>query len=1058
MSDGAYTFPLSSAQRRLWLLQQIEPTSAAYHLAGAVELRGALSVDAMARALATVVARHETLRTCFVERDGMPVQIVTEHLDVPLPVIELSEDQEAPSTLQRMMATEVEQPFDLTRAPCLRTRLFRLAPDRHVLLIVVHHLLADGWSIDVMARELSACYDAYQQAAQPDLPLLPIQYGDFAVWQEEFLSDERLGADLAYWTRQLAGPIPPLDLLTDRPRPAVERYRGDRLTFALDSGIADSILRVSREEGVSVFMVALAAFMVLLMRYCGQQDICVGTPVAGRNRQELEPLIGFFVNTLVLRTDLSGNPSFRDVLGRVRETALGAYAHQDVPFERLVDALHVTRDPGRNPLFQVMLAFQPPQLVPLRLRGLEVTPVDLMPRASQFDLTLFLQERPEGITGWAEYSTDLFDRATIERFVGHFRHLLGGLLAAPERPVADAPLLTAIEHERIITAWNPPPALFPASLGVHELVEAQSARTPDAVAAVFHGASVPYGELNARANQLARYLRRQGVARGDRVALCLERSEALPVAVLAVLKAGAGYVPLDPGNPRDRLVFMLEDAAPHLLVSDTHVFERLGLGGMGRIVLLDAEASAIAAEDPTNPSNGAAGDDLAYMIYTSGSTGRPKGVEIRHRALVNLLTTMQNEPGMTPGDVLVAVTTLSFDIATLEMLLPLVAGGTVVIAPREVAIDGHALGELLEASHATVMQATPATWRMLLECGWEGKSDLRILCGGERLERDLAERLLTRGSAVWNLYGPTETTIWSAAWRVEPGPGPVVIGRPVANTRIHLLDPNMQPVPIGVRGEIFIGGDGLAKGYWMRPELTADRFLPDPFRPGERLYRTGDAAVYRPDGTIDCLGRLDDQVKIRGFRVEPGEIESLLREHPAVAHAVVVVREDTPGDKRLVAYLVPGPNGVGDVQTLSAGMERSLPDYMVPAAYVWLPALPLTSSGKVDRRALPLPSADDGSAQVRTLPRTPTEKVLADIWREVLRVEHVGVHDNFFSLGGHSLLATRVTSRVQQRLGVRLPLAAFFRTPTIEAIAPIVDETTATHRAEDGNEFEEFTL
>jgi amino acid adenylation domain-containing protein len=1037
MNDGAYTFPLSSGQQRLWLLQQIDPTSAAYHVAGAVELGGALSVDAMARALATVVARHEALRTCFVERDGTPVQIVTEHLDLPLPVTDLDEAQEAPGSLQRVLTTEVERPFDLTRAPCLRVRLFRLAPDRHVLLIVAHHLLVDGWSMGVLARELSACYDAYQQAAQPALPSLPIQYGDFAVWQQEFLSGERLGADLAYWTRQLAGSIPPLELPTDRPRPAVERYRGDRLMFALDRAVADSIRRVSHEEGVSVFMVALAAFQVLLMRYSGQHDICVGTPVAGRNREELEPLIGFFVNTLVLRTDLSGNPSFRDVLGRVRETALGAYAHEDVPFEKLVDALRPSRDPGRNPLFQVMLAFQPPQLVPIRLRGLEVTPIDLVPRVSQFDLTLYLQERPDGIAGWAEYSTDLFDRATIEQFVGHFRHLLGGLLAAPERPVADVPLLTTVERERIVAAWNPPPTPFPAALGVHELVEAQVVSTPEAVAAVFQNTAVSYRELNARANQLARYLRRTGVAHGDRVALCLERSEALPVVVLAVLKAGAAYVPLDPAYPAERLAFMLADADVRAVVADAETRGQIGVGPDVAVVDLTGDATALAAEDDVNLPAVAGPDDIAYVIYTSGSTGRPKGVEVPHRALVNVLTSVQREPGLEASDVLVAVTTLSFDIAGVDMWLPLVTGARMVIAPRETVADGAQLAALLERVGATMLQATPATWRLLLDAGWAGKKDLRIICTGEALPRDLANQLLVRGATVWNLYGPTETTIWSAVWQVERGDGPVLIGHPVANTQLHVLDERRQPVPVGVVGELYIGGTGVARGYRGRPELTAERFLPDPFAstPGARMYRTGDLARRQADGAVECLGRIDHQVKIRGYRIELGEIEQVLREQADVREAVVAATEVRPGDTRLVAYVVPGDAGAVDAARLRAQVGRVLPDYMVPAHYVELAALPLTPNGKIDRRALPTPDLQARPQAAYVPPEGEIETQVAAIWTEVLGVERIGRRDRFFDLGGHSLLAVRMASRIRGAFGMQLPLGAFFNDPTIAGVA-----------------------
>ncbi|MBP7572273.1 MAG: AMP-binding protein, partial [Acidobacteria bacterium] len=713
MTTG-YVFPLSATQQRLWLLQQIEPASAAYHLAGAVELVGPLSVEALGRALNAVVERHEALRSAFFLRDGEPVQVVVESVEVPLPLSVVAEpDAESPDVLRRLLAAEVEKPFDLTRAPCLRASLFRLGPERHVFSVVVHHLLADGWSLGVMVREIGACYDAFANGGVPELVPLPIQYGDFAIWQQETLAGDGVAADLEYWTRRLAGPVPPLELPADRLRPTRERHHGDRLAFTIDASLHDAIRRLARGEDATPFMVALAGFEVLLSRYSGQTDFGIGTPVAGRGRPELEGLVGFFVNTLVLRSDLSDNPTFRQLLGRVRETTLSAFEHQEVPFEKVVEALHVTRDPGRNPLFQVMLAFQPPDLALPRLDGLEVRPVELDRRAAQFDLTLFLQERGDGIAGWIEYSTDLFDRETIERLALHFNQLLSAVSLDPDVPVGSVDVRSETEVTQV-AAWNATAAPVPAC-GVHELVEAQAARTPEAVAVVDETGSLTYAALDARATGIARRLRAAGVGRGARVGVCVERSAAMVAAILGVAKSGAAYVPLDPSFPEERLAYMLEDAGVRALVVDARTRETLGAPEGVPRVDLDGEAPAWTAEDGAGLPPIAGPADLAYLIYTSGSTGRPKGVEVPHRALVNFLASMQREPGLGADDVLVAVTTLSFDIAALELWLPLVVGAKVVVASRETAVDGLALARLLESAGATVLQATPATWRLLLE-------------------------------------------------------------------------------------------------------------------------------------------------------------------------------------------------------------------------------------------------------------------------------------------------------------------------------------------------------
>jgi amino acid adenylation domain-containing protein len=1058
MTDSRYVFPLSSAQRRLWLLQQVEPESAAYHLAVAVELRGDLEIRSFERALEVVTARHETLRTCFVERDGAPVQVVAERLEIPLRLTLLDGPEPQDARLQERLAVEVKQPFDLTRAPCLRARLFRLAPTRHVLLLVLHHLIADGWSLGVLVKELTIAYTAYRNRTQPSLRPLTIQYGDFAEWQQEASAAEAQAADVQYWSRQLAGPVPPLELPADRVRPPVERYRGDRLTFALDPGVTEGVRTMARGTGTTPFMVILAAFQVLLSRYSGQTDFCVGTPVAGRSRPELEPLIGFFVNTLPLRADLSGDPTFREVLRRVRESLLAGLAHQDLPFDRIVEVLRVVRDASRNPLFQVMLAFQPPSLEPIPLPGLEVRPIELVRGTAQFDLTLFLQERSDGISAWVEYSTDLFDATTVGRMMGHFRRLLQVCVAGPDRAIGEVELIGESERAQL-AEWNATAAPYPDEC-VHRLVEAQAQSAPDAVAVQCGADCLTYADLDTRASALANRLQGEGARPGDRVGVCMERSVLLPVAILGVAKSGAAYLPLDPAYPHERLTFMLEDSGARLVVMDESTRARVALPEGVRVVDvgIDTSAGTPARTVPVSDGNP---DDLAYIIYTSGTTGRPKGVEVTHRALGNFLTSMQREPGLCPSDILVAVTTLSFDIAGLELWLPLITGARVVVAPRETAMDGGALGRLLEEAGATIMQATPVTWRLLLESGWAGKPDLRILSGGEALPRDLADRLLDHGCVVWNLYGPTETTVWSALWKVERG-GPVLIGHPIANTQLHVFDKRGRPVPIGVVGELYIGGTGVARGYRGRPELTAERFVPDPGsqQPGARMYRTGDLARWRANGALECLGRIDQQLKLHGYRIEPGEIEQALRSHPGVSDAAVVVVEHAQGDRRLVAYVVTTePSSTPDA--LRAHLMRALPSYMIPGDYVELPDLPRTPNGKVDRRALPAPTrAPEPWYQP---PEGETERELARMWADVLRVERVGRQDDFFALGGHSLLAAQITSRLRTRFAVDVRVRLFFEAPTLACFAEKMDALLWKAAREDAGpsiatEREEFEL
>jgi amino acid adenylation domain-containing protein len=888
----------------------------------------------------------------------------------------------------------------------------------------------------VFQRELGAAYGAYIRGGEPAWPTLPIQYADYAVWQRAWLPGAVLATQLAYWQRQLAD-LRPLELPTDRPRPSVASDQGAHLTMDLPAPLSAALKVVGREEGATLFMTLLAAFQVLLSRYSGQMDIAVGSPIAGRGRSELEGLIGFFVNTLVLRTDLSGEPSFRALLARVRETALGAYTHQDLPFEKLVEELAPTRDLSRQPLFQVLFVLQNTPGAPLGLDGVAVQRLPRESQTTKFDLTLSVRETAAGLHLRWEYASELFEAATIARMAGQFQVLLEGIVAEPDQAIGQLPLLTAAERQQQLVAWNTTGAEYPRERCVHQLVEAQAARTPDAVAVVGDDQQLTYVGLNARANQVAHRLIALGVGPEVRVGICLERSVDLLVGLLGILKAGGAYVPLDPSYPTARLAFMLADTAALVLVTQSALLAQLPPFA-GPSLCLDRDAPTIAAQPDVDPPCRATARNLAYVIYTSGSTGTPKGVAIPHRAVVNLLISMARKPGLSADDVLVAVTTLSFDIAVLELYLPLTLGATVVIATRACAVNGHALSALLEQHRATALQATPATWRLLLDAGWSGTISFKALVGGEAMDHHLAERLTATGVELWNMYGPTETTVWSTCAHITDASEAITIGKPIANTRVWILDARRGLCPIGVPGELFVGGDGVAVGYWNRPALTAERFVPNPFStvPGERMYRTGDRARYLPDGNIELLGRFDDQVKLRGFRIELGEIETVLSEHATVRQAVVLAREETPGDTRLVAYVVPVDPAWARIDELRGYLRERLPEYMRPVAYVRLERLPLTPNGKIDRRALPAPQFDrDEAGGTSVPPRDVLEAIIAEVWCEVLGVEHVGVHDNFFDVGGHSLLAAKVVARLSRLLQIELPLRRMFEAPTIAELA-----------------------
>ena len=908
-----HQFPASFSQQRLWFLEQLVPGSAAYNIPSAVRIHGSLDLEVWRRCCAEITRRHEALRTTFTEVDGQPMQVVGEPAEPDLTVVDCGPltGPQGDAAVHALAQEEFARPFDLRTGPLLRVRFLRLSPDEHVLLLTMHHIVADLWSMAVAVSELVSLYRTFVTGSGPALPELPVQYADYAVWQRRRSEGPALAADLEYWKRTLAGAPPMLELPTDRPRPAVQSSRGGSCRFELPEPVVKGLRALSQRESATPFMTMLAAFQVLLHRYSREEDIVVGVPVANRGRPEIERLIGFFVNTLALRTDLSGAPTFRELIGRVRQACLGAYAHQQLPYERLVEELQPRRDLSRSPVFQVSFIYQNIPLPELDVAGLRLEPFAVPSTTARFDLELQIFELPGRFSGSFEYNSDLFDVQTIERLSRHLAVLVEDLVADPDRPVGRARMLPADEEDRLRGEWNGTARRWPDPLLAHQRFEQQAGRSPEAEALRSEGGTLSYADLDRRSTQLAHRLRGLGVGRDVLVGICLERSAEMVVALLAVLKAGGAYVPLDPGFPADRIGFMLADSELPVLLTQRGVLEHLG-EVRARTLCLEEIRAELDAE-PTGALGVDVGpDDLAYVIYTSGSTGRPKGVQIPHGALGNFLRSMQERPGIDAGDTLLAVTTLSFDISMLELLLPLMAGARVVLASREVAADGDRLSDALDGCGATIMQATPSTWRMLLDAGWSGRSGLRALAGGEALPAELAQRLLGTGVALWNMYGPTETTIWSSLSRVRPGP--VSIGEPIANTEMHVLEPGGGLAPLGVPGELHIGGAGLARGYLGRPELTAERFVSHPFGPdpGDRLYRTGDLVRRRAGGDIEFLGRLDTQVKLRGFRIELGEIESVLARQPAVRDVVVTIREDVPGDQRLVAYVVPDADADAD--------------------------------------------------------------------------------------------------------------------------------------------------
>ncbi|MBK9470577.1 MAG: amino acid adenylation domain-containing protein [Gammaproteobacteria bacterium] len=1038
--------PLSYAQQRMWFLAQMEPASGAYNIAVALRLDGQLDVALLQEALNRVVARHEALRTTVAVEQEHAVQWVHPVIDagIGVEVLEPAPPSEHEAAVRRRLEQEALRPFDLERGPLLRALLLRLAATKHVLLLTMHHIIGDGWSRGVLNRELSVCYNALVRGTDPVLPVLRVQYADYARWQRDYLHGPEMQRQLDYWKSRLDG-LEQLNLPIDKPRPAQLSGRGDSVGFSLPHELSEALYALSRRHGVTPFMLLLAGFAVLLYRYSGQTDIAVGTPIAGRRRKEFEELVGFFVNTLVMRTDLAGDPPFTEVLRRVRDTALDAYDHQDLPFERLVEELAPARDRSRNPVFQVMFAFLNVPESPLQLEGLEVSrfPMDL--RNELFDLSLTMQMTSDGLVGTFSYSSDLFETGSIERMAGGFRHLLESVVADPARPVHALAMLDDRELRALLLDWNATARRYDADVCIQTMIEQQAARAPEQVAVVCGGARLAYGELNASANRLAHFLRAQGVAPDQLIGLCIRPSLEMVVAILGVLKAGGAYVPMDPGYPADRLAFMIEDSGVPLVLSDGELpLAQAPLAA--RTVRLDRDRDAIAQFPAVNPPAVVDGSNLAYMIYTSGSTGQPKGVLIEHRSVRNLAEGLRERLGCDAVDRPLRnclSASISFD-ASVDNWVMLAFGDELHVIEQELRTDSAGLLRYVREQQIDRLDSVPAQLALLVEEGLlEGSWVPPIITvGGEAVDPQLWDRLgADTRAAIYNLYGPTECTVEVMVARIGADSGTPVIGRPLANSRIYLLDGHGNPVPPGAVGEIHIGGDGLARGYHRRPELTAEKFVMHtlPGHAPQRLYRTGDFGRFLPDGTLVFLGRRDGLVKLRGHTIELGEVEAVIALMPGVLGVTAILREDDPVSPILVAYVRGDPAAKPDVDELREMAQSKLPAYMVPAAFVIVDRFPLTPSGKIDRKALPRPDMA-GTHSRYAAPETALQRQLSGIWGAFIAAGRIGIDDDFFELGGHSLLATRVINRINRDCGVNLALRVLFEQPTIRRLSAAIGQ------------------
>jgi amino acid adenylation domain-containing protein len=1042
-------YPASLAQQRFWLLDKLAPGNPALNVAVRWRIEGDLPAKLIEKAFAQIIERHETLRTSFIEIDGEPFQVVQADVLLGVPCIDLTvlAEVEAFAECDRIARIEAATPFNLAIAPLISVTHVRVRPDIAIVLVTVHHAVCDGWSIGLLAREMGVICAALQARRSPDLPTLPIAYGDYAAWQREAIAGGGLAPEIAYWTRALGG-VEFFELPTDFPRKITQGSMGDIHSQLLDRNLTNRLAMVARQNGCTLFMLAYAALVTLLYRYTGATDIALGTQVAGRDQIETENLVGLFVNTLVLRADLTGEPSFAMLLNRARGVIADALEHEAMPLEKVIEVLTPRRHPGHNAIFSVNFIYQRSFIENHDYGTFKLVDLPSYSAGAIHDLNFFMVERPEGWRLSCEYNASLYLQASIERLLRHFVNILSAISADPTLQVAAIPIVDAHERHHLVVQCNDTAVAYPRHLTFPHLFARQAAETPGSIAAVAGAHSLTYLELEQRSDALAQQLINRGFGPNARIGVFVNRTVDLIIAPLAILKSGNAYVPLDPTYPHGRLTQIIEQSGLVAIIAESAVvpppLRSVPIVAIGSRFDLSTTASM-----PALPSIHP--EDTAYVIFTSGSTGQPKGVQIPHRALTNFLSAMRETPGFTARDTILAVTTICFDIAALEIFLPLTLGAKVVIANEEETRDGHLLLSLLKGTQARVLQATPATWELLIDAGWQGDPQLRMLCGGEPLPRHLADRLLDRSPELWNMYGPTETTIWSSARRITRGDGPILIGPPIANTQFYVVDRNDALVPQGGVGELLIGGDGVAVGYWALPALTSERFPPDWWRdaPGAKLYRTGDLVRMRQDGEFEYLGRADQQIKLRGFRIELGEIETILLRHHAVRHAIAVTAETASGEIAIFAYV----DLLGDVaipreqilEALGADVAGTLPSYMRPRQIVVLDAIPLMPNGKIDRKALALRGAQEKTAHPRLQPLDDFETRVAQIWCEILGVEAVDANSDFFELGGHSLLAARLLARVETVLGHQISMSALFESPGFTAFVHLLRSPHQRH-------------
>jgi len=1037
--------PLSFTQHQMWLIDQITPGNPAYNMPCGYRIKGALDVTALEASFNKVIKRHEVLRTTFIVKDGDPFQLIHPALTIKITFTQLDHlpGAEREDRLQALASEESVKSFDLSRLPLIRVSLFKLGETEHILVINLHHIVADGLSIGRLLNELDTFYRSFTEGCDPCPTELAVQYGDFALWQRQSLANEAAYANqIELWRKQLGGGLPVLELPTDMPRPALQSFKGSNIFFKVPTSLAEDLRLLGAREGCTFFMTLLAAFQVLLQRYTGADDMVIGTPVGARIPRELEPLIGNFLNMAALRCDLSGNPTFIELLRRTREKALNALSNNDLPFEAMLKHVTFERDPSRNPIFQTLLQVLP--ITAPRIGDLDISSFHFDLKFAQFDLSLLLYEDVGGYSGRFEFCTDLFEPQTIRRMCGHYRVLLNAIVCDPDQSISMLPLLTDAERHQLLIKWNRTESPYPKEKCIHQRFEAQAERTPDAIAVVFEDQRLTYRELNQRANQLAHHLQKLGVGPEVLVGICVERSLEIMIGLLGIWKAGGAYVPIDPTYPADRLAFIMEDSQISVLLTQHRLANRLH-GHITQVLCLDQDLGQFVQESTSNPVSEVTAQNLAYIIYTSGTTGNPKGVMIEHGSLVNYLCWFDESQLAKKIESLPLITRLTFDASLKQLFAPLLRSRQVWILSDDVINESADLLTTLNTRVRVGLNCVPALWSTLLDA-IDSKQAITsphclssLFLGGEQLDRSLIDRTFDAlpDLEIWNLYGPTEATANAIVGKISRGK-PISLGRPVANTKIYILDSHLQPVPIGIPGELHIGGAGLARGYLNCPELTKEKFIPSPFgsSPDERIFKTGDLARYLPNGNIEFLGRIDNQIKIRGFRIEPGEIEAVLNQHPGLRETLVTAREEVPGDKRLVAYIVPNGEPAPTIRELRSFLKQKLPNYMVPSAYVLLHSLPLTLNGKVDRRALPDPgSTEQQEHNEYVAPRDETETVLCKLWGEILKIDRIGVDDDFFAIGGHSLLAAKLFSRLDEHFGRSLPLGVLFSAPTVRSLA-----------------------